>query len=398
MNSRKRGEKTRKEDDMNRVYAVRCADYSEVEEKMDTLLKMMGGIEKFLSPGEKAVLKVNLLAAAEPEKAVTTHPTVVASVARLAKGLGAVPVIADSPGSGYPYTKKSLERTYRSSEMDKVAEDTGIAINYDTTFDVVSYPEGEHFKRFEIITPVLEADSLINLCKLKTHGFTHMTGAIKNLFGIIPGLTKPGYHAKLHEKQHFASMLLDLAAYASPRLSIMDAVVGMEGNGPHSGDPRSVGMLLASSNPLALDVVAGEIMGLSKMNNPVLVEAERRGLTPVDMDQVELIGADPSSLRIPGFKLPPTVPAIHERFFSFLYPFVKKGFSVKPRIIKDKCQFCGTCRDACPVDVITVSDKIPAKIDDKGCIRCYCCHEMCPHDAIELHQSWLYRLLNRSRA
>jgi uncharacterized protein (DUF362 family) len=131
---------------MNKVYAVRCADYSEVEEKMDTLLKMMGGIEKFLSPGEKVILKVNLLAAAEPEKAVTTHPSVVASVARMAKGLGAVPIIADSPGSGYPYAKKSLDRTYHASEMDKVAEETGIAINYDTTFDVVSFPEGEHFR------------------------------------------------------------------------------------------------------------------------------------------------------------------------------------------------------------------------------------------------------------
>lgn len=383
---------------MNKVYAVRCPDYSEVEKRLGDLFEMMGGIEKFISSGEKVVLKVNLLAAVQPEKAVTTHPSVVSSVARMAKGLGAIPVIADSPGSGYPYTKKSLERTYRASEMDKVAKETGIALNFDTTFDVVSYPEGEHFKRFEIITPVLEADSLINLCKLKTHGFTHMTGAIKNLFGIIPGLTKPGYHAKLQDKRHFASMLLDLAAYASPRLSIMDAVVGMEGAGPHSGDSRNVGLLLASSNPLALDVVEGEIMGLTKVNNPVLAEAERRGLTPVDIDQVELIGADPSSLRIPDFKLPPTVPAIQDRLFSFLYPLVKKAFSVRPRIIEDKCQFCGTCRDACPVDVIAVSDKIPAKIDDRGCIRCYCCHEMCPHDAIELHQGRLYRLLNRQRA
>ncbi len=383
---------------MNEVYVVRCPDYSEVEERMGDLFDMMGGSGKFLSPGEKIVLKVNLLAAAEPEKAVTTHPGVVASVARMTKELGATPVIADSPGSGYPYTKKTLERTYRASEMDKVAEEVGVTLNYDTSFDVVSYPEGEHFKRFEIITPVLESDSFINLCKLKTHGFTHMTGAVKNIFGIIPGLTKPGYHAKLHEKNHFASMLLDLAAYASPRLSIMDAVVGMEGNGPHSGDPRHVGMLLASSNPLALDVVAGEIMGLAKMNNPVLVEAERRGLTPVEIDQVELIGVDPSSLRIPGFKLPPTVPPIHDRLFSFLYPLVKKGFSVKPRIIRVKCTSCGTCRDACPVGVITVSEKVPAEIDEKGCIRCYCCHEMCPHDAIELHQSRLYRLLNRHRA
>ncbi len=383
---------------MSKVYVVRCSGYNKVEEKMRILFELMGGIEKFLSPGEKVILKVNLLAAAEPEKAVTTHPAVVASVARMAKDMGAIPMIADSPGSGYPYTKKTLERTYRASQMDRVAGEVGIAVNYDTSFEIVSYPEGEHFKRFEIISPVLESDCVFNLCKLKTHGFTHMTGAVKNLFGIIPGLTKPGYHAKLYEKKHFASMLLDLAAFASPRLSIMDAVVGMEGNGPHSGDPRNVGLLLASSSPLALDVVEGEIMGLSKKNNPVLVEAERRGLTPVNLEQVDLIGADPASLHIPGFKLPPTIPAIHDRLFSFLYPLVKKGFSVKPRIIREKCISCGSCRDACPVDVITVSDNVPAAIDDKGCIRCYCCHEMCPHDAIELHQSRLYRWLNRGRS
>jgi uncharacterized protein (DUF362 family)/NAD-dependent dihydropyrimidine dehydrogenase PreA subunit len=383
---------------MNEVYVVRCADYAAVEEGMGKLMALMGGVEKFLSPGEKTVLKVNLLAAAKPDKAVTTHPQVVASFARMAKKIGAIPLIADSPGSGYPYTQKTLDRTYRASGLDKVAEEVGIALNDDITFQVVSYPAGDQFKRFEIITPVLESDSLINLCKLKTHGFMHMTGAIKNLFGIIPGLTKPGYHAKLREKNHFANMLLDLAAYASPRLSIMDAVMGMEGNGPHSGEPRHVGMLLASANPLALDVVAGEIMGLPQMSNPILVEAERRGLAPSEIDQVELIGAEPSDLRIPGFKLPPTIPAIHDRLFSFLYPFVKKGFSVKPRIIDNKCISCGTCRDACPVGVITVADKIPAEIDDKGCIRCYCCHEMCPHDAIELHQGRLYRLFNRDRA
>ncbi len=382
---------------MEKVYVIRCLDYAEVEEKMDKLLEMMGGIEMFVTAGERVVLKTNLLAAAAPEKAVTTHPSIVLSISRMAKDKKADPIIADSPGSGYPYTEKVLERTYRTTEMDQVAKGAGVDLNFDTSYQTVTNPDGKYFKRFEIITPVHEADAVINLCKLKTHGFMHMTGAVKNIFGVIPGLTKPGYHAKLQKKSHFANMLLDLCDYISPRLSIMDAVIGMEGNGPHNGELRHVGMLLASTSPLALDVVAGEIMGLTKDKNPVLAEAEKRGQTPVRLDQMELIGVDPTELLIPDFKLPPTVPGLHDRIFGLLYPIFRNAFSVFPRTIKSRCVSCGTCRDACPMQIITVTDKTPAQIDTKKCIRCYCCHEMCPHDAIELHTSHLYRLLNRRR-
>jgi uncharacterized protein (DUF362 family)/NAD-dependent dihydropyrimidine dehydrogenase PreA subunit len=382
---------------MEKVYVIRCSNYGAVEEVMVKLLEMMGGVERFVSPGQRVVLKANLLAAAKPEKAVTTHPSIVSIIARMARDKKADPIIAESPGSGYPYTEKMLERSYRTTEMDKVAKEAGIDLNFDTSFQTVSYPDGEYFKRFEIITPVHEADAVINLCKLKTHGFMHMTGAVKNIFGVIPGLTKPGYHAKLKQKSHFANMLIDLCNYISPRLSIMDAVIGMEGDGPHNGEPRNVGLLVGSTSPLALDVVAGEIMGLPKDKNPVLVEAEKRGLSPVDLDQLELIGADPTELRIADYKLPSTVPGLSDRIFRVVYPIFKNGFSVFPRIIESKCSSCGSCRDACPMHVITVKDKTPARIDTKNCIRCYCCHEMCPHDSIELHTSRLYRLFNRMR-
>ena len=382
---------------MEQVYIVHCENYDSAEEKTVELIEQMGGIAKFLSPNERVVLKTNLLAAAEPEKAVTTHPSIVSSVARMAKDIKAIPIIADSPGSGYSYTEKILERTYRTTGMDRVAKEGGIDINFDTSFQIVSYPDGKYFKRFEIITPVYAADAVINLCKLKTHGFMYMTGAVKNIFGVIPGLTKPGYHAKLQEKSHFANMLIDLCDYISPRLSIMDAIVGMEGNGPHNGDLRSVGFLIASTSPLALDVVAGEVMGLPKDKNPVLVEAEKRGRSPVTLEQLELIGAGSEDLRIPDFKLPSTVAGFHDRIFGRLYPIFRNAFSVSPRIIESKCISCGTCRDACPMHVITVVGKTPARIDTKNCIRCYCCHEMCPHDAIELRTSRIYRLFNRTR-
>ncbi len=380
---------------MNKVYVVQCPDYEQVGEKIDKLLAMMGGMHQFAKAGEKIVLKPNLLAAAKPEKATTTHPALVTAMARMAKDAGAIPVIADSPGSGYPYIEKTMKRVYRTCGMYEAAELSGCEVNLDTTHEIVSFLGGDFIKRFEIITPVLRADAVFNLCKLKTHSFMSMTGAVKNSFGVIPGLTKPGYHAKLHDTGWFARMCLDLSLFVSPRISIMDAVIGMEGNGPHNGIPRHVGLLVASINPLALDVVAGEIMGIERENNPILIEAEKRGLSPNRLEQVELMGIDATALRIPDFKLPTTI--FGKTGFgplSLIIPLFKSGFTVRPQIIKDKCTACGVCHDACPVQVISMEETY-AQIDKNNCIRCYCCHEMCEYDAIELRSSILHRMFNR---
>jgi len=285
--------------------------------------------------------------------------------------------------------------------MYKAAEEAGIEINFDTTHEVVSFPNGKLIKRFEVITPVVKADGVFNLCKLKTHVFMHMTGAVKNNFGVIPGLIKPGYHAKLHDTNHFANMLLDLTECVSPRISIMDAVIGMEGHGPGAtGAPRHIGLLLAAKSPLALDIVASEIIGLRQENNPVLVEAEKRGLHPNCLQEVQVIGANISDLRISDYKFPATIfggtgMGRMSWWQRALVPLFKDGMSVKPRVIKDKCIACGACFESCPMKVITIIDDRYCQIDEKGCIRCYCCHEMCPNDAIELRKSILYRIICR---
>lgn len=382
----------------NSVFIVRCPDYDVVGDKITELIAMMTGMGSFAAPGEKIVLKVNLLQPAKPEQALTTHPALVAAVARLLKNEGAIPIIADSPGSGYPYTERNLNRFYRTCGMSQAAEKAGIKLNLDTTYDTVSYPAGKMIKRFEVITPVLEADAVFNLCKLKTHLFMHMTGAVKNIFGVIPGLTKPGYHFKLRDKARFAAMLLDLAEYVSPRVSIMDAVMALEGEGPGSrGVPRHVGLLIAARSPLALDVVASEIIGLKRANNPVLIEAENRGLYPNRIEEVEIVGADISDLRVLDYKLPATaVEGSGFGRFDWLAPMFRKRMTLQPRVIKANCIVCGACRDSCPVKAITIVDCNHAQINDDVCIRCYCCHEMCPEGAIKLHQGLLYRIVNRS--
>ncbi len=384
----------------NKVYAVKCMDYKYAHQKLKELFKLMGGISLFVKKGMKVVLKPNFLQGAGPEKAVTTHPEVIISTGKLVKEAGGDPLIADSPGAGYQYNKTNLQKIYKDCKVHDLAVKNNIKLNFNTNFKVVSFPEGKLIKRFEIIEPVLAADCVFNLCKLKTHVLMHMTGAVKNNFGVIPGLSKPGYHAKLDNKMYFAGMLLDLAMYVSPRISILDAVIGLEGQGPgSSGHPRQVGWLLASVSQLALDVVAGEMMGIKQAYNPVLKEAENRGMFPVKLKDVEIIGAKLPDLVVKDYKKP-TSYSEGTKFTDLapmqklVEPLLKTGMSLKPVILKDKCIKCGVCIKACPVNAIKYYKNKYAKINKQKCIRCYCCHEMCESNAVKLKKSIVYRFFN----
>ena len=372
------------------VYVVKCERYENAAEKIAELLALMGGMGRFVKSGEKITLKANLLGAAAPEKALCTHPAVVAAVGALAKKEGAVPLIADSPGSGYFYTEATLKKVYTTCGMYAAAEQAGISVNMDTGTGKVSFPQGKLVKRMDVIKPITQADGVINLCKMKTHSFMHMTGAVKNLFGVIPGLSKVTYHAKMRDRNRFADMLLDLALYVSPRLSVMDAVTAMEGDGPGAaGTPRHVGLLLASESALALDVVASEIMGFAHEQNPVLVAAERRGLSPCRIEDVEVIGEELSSVKISNYKFPSTVSEVGlpPGKTSLLGRFFMSKKAKYPGVIRENCIGCVICANSCPQKTIAITEqqgKKLAVINTKNCIRCYCCHEMCPHKAIEI--------------
>ena len=382
------------------VYAASCPDYEQAEGAIRALVEQMGGMGRFVRPGERIVLKANLLRAAPPESAICTHPAVVEAVAKLVKEAGGTPVICDSPG-GALHKEGVLRSLYEKTGMAAAAAAAGAELAMDSSTRTVSLPEGKVLRQAEIITPVAEADGVIDLCKMKTHVLMSMTGAVKNLFGVIPGLSKVGYHATHPDHATFADVLLDLTGYVKPRLSLMDGILAMEGDGPgSSGTPRQAGLLLASANPLALDTAAGAIMNLPRQDNPVLLAAERRGLTPCRMEDVELIGGTVEELRMADYKFPASTKS---NLMDFLGPLArpaerlcKKALSQTPRIDGAKCVGCGICAKSCPGQAIAMTAPgKKARISQKACIHCYCCHELCPQKAVELHQSWLGRLLTK---
>ena len=382
------------------VYAASCPDYSQAEACIRALVEQMGGMGRFVRPGERIVLKANLLRAAPPESAICTHPAVVEAVAKLVKEAGGTRVIGATPG-GPLHREAVLRSLYEKPGRAAAAAAAGAELSMDSSTRTVSLPEGKVLRQAEIITPVAEADGVIDLCKMKTHVLMSMTGAVKNLFGVIPGLSKVGYHATHPDHATFADVLLDLTGYVKPRLSLMDGILAMEGDGPgSSGTPRQAGLLLAAANPLALDTAAGAIMNLPRQDNPVLLAAERRGLTPCRMEDVELIGGTVEELRMADYKFPASTKS---NLMDFLGPLArpaerlcKKALSQTPRIDGAKCVGCGICAKSCPGQAIAMTAPgKKARISQNACIHCYCCHELCPQKAVELHQSWLGRLLTK---
>jgi len=320
-----------------------------------------------LKPGMHVVLKPNLLAARKPELAVTTHPEVLAAIARWLRAHGIDRItLCDSPGG--IYTPAMLRKTYAVCGLDVLRP--LMELNEDVTF---SEKNG-----FNIVTPILQADYIINVCKLKTHGLTTMSAAVKNLFGCIPGIQKPEWHCKRPSLAGFSDMLIDLCETVKPNLTFMDAIGCMEGNGPGGGTVRYMGMTLCSRSPYALDEAGAKLMALSAAA-PSIEAARRRGLSSPD---IELVG-DALVPANPPFALPDAVVGT-ERLFSInglFHLFCGRGRKY-PKLVKDKCVGCGKCAESCPMHIIEIKNH-KAVIRRKGCISCFCCQEMCAFHAID---------------
>lgn len=379
------------------VSLVKCEDYdaAEVLRAVQDSVRLLGGLDRCVVSGQKVLLKPNLLRAAAPERCVTPHPHVVLAVGRMLLDQGCEVVLADSPGAGQPYTEAGLQKVYAATGMDKVAEELGIELNLDTTYRDVPNPDGRKIKRFSIISPALDADAIVSVCKAKTHVMTSMTGAAKNLFGLLPGWEKPSLHSRMGSTRDFAAMLVDLSELMRPRLSIMDAIIGMEGDGPNNGSPRKIGAVIASADVHALDVVEARLMGYEPMDICTIREAVERGLLDLSFGDVRTVGEEVEQLRVPDFRKPTTYMPGEEHEQGRLVRTIGKlarSYALRPEVMAGRCTGCGRCEEACPEKAVVVKNG-KAKFSYGDCIRCYCCHEMCPHDAIALRKSMSGRML-----
>ena len=343
------------------------------------------GIDLSEFSGKKVVLKPNLLLKFAPERAATVHPDVVYAAAKLFVEAGADVMLAESPGG--PYTQGALKGIYKTSGMEDAAEAAGFTLNYDTSFTEVSAEDGERSNHFTIINPILEADCIVNLCKLKSHSMALMTAAVKNLFGTVPGTLKVEYHSRFPRQEDFAAAMVDLTSYICKNkrvISVCDAIVGMEGNGPSAGKPKNIGCILASENPFALDLLASHIIGAG--NDVMMIEnGKKRGYMPKDISGLEILGENPESCLVKDFVLPDT----HKRnILNHLPAFLEP----RPVVVKSKCIGCGECARSCPQKIITIKNH-KAHIDKSKCIKCYCCQELCKPAAIKIHRNILYRII-----
>ncbi|PKM83404.1 MAG: hypothetical protein CVU89_01265 [Firmicutes bacterium HGW-Firmicutes-14] len=368
---------------MAKVSIVKCPGYGkqeEVDAAVRNALDLIGGIERFVQPGQRALLKVNALTPKPPEAAVTTHPAFIKAMVREVKRAGGIPMIGDS-SAGIIAGQAPTAQTFRATGIEQAAEESGARL---VNFDISGVEPVEcdgPVKVLHIARPVLEADVVISLPKLKTHSLTLFTGAVKNMFGCIPGHRKAEYHRMAPVVTEFSEVLVDILAKTKPALAVMDGITGMEGNGPSGGSRRDIGLILAGEDCVALDAVASRIIGIDPFRVLTTSIAHNRRLGVGSPESIDIVGESLENVIIRDFCLPST--AFLERMPRFLLRGVFGMLKARPEIDRHICKGCRFCVESCPMTAMKMVGNVP-EIDYNKCISCLCCQELCPGKAIEM--------------
>ena len=373
-----------------RVWLARQRDYGpSLEEKIAQAFDVLGVWDE-LRPGMTVVLKPNLVMSSKPEQAIITHPAFTAAVGKCVQKAGGRVVIAESPGG--PYTPAAMKAMFRATGYRDMAEACGFTLYTDCKSREVTLPQAKRCRELSVVEPFLDRDYLIDLPKLKTHSMVGFSGAVKNLFGTVPGLQKPELHCRFPEREPFSEMLCDLCHFLGPDLSLMDGIWAMEGNGPTGGQRRDLHVIAGSESPWALDVAAASLVGLEPEKITMLWEGHERGYGPLDLSELELVGDPMETLLAPDFlKAEASSTDFIDRLPKFLRPAAKKLATPYPRIDKKRCVGCGKCAESCPQHTISLREG-KAVIRYQNCIRCFCCHEMCPKHVVQIKRLGLLRL------
>jgi uncharacterized protein (DUF362 family)/Pyruvate/2-oxoacid:ferredoxin oxidoreductase delta subunit len=372
-----------------RVAIACCPDYSEtgVRTAVEAVIAGIGGLGAFVAPGQTVLLKPNMLTDRAPERAVTTHPEVVRAVIRMVKERGAKPVVADSPAS-----VAKIEKVWETTGFRAMCEQENTPLlNLEKAGAVCFSADGFSFS---IAKPVLDADVVINMPKVKTHLLTIFTGAVKNLYGTVPGFQKSALHREHPTPRRFGQLLASIYGKVRPALSIADGIVGMDGEGPSGGRPVSLGLLAASADGVALDAVLCGLLHINAKAIHYFRPLKLAGVGETRREAIELVGSSPDRFESIPFHAPGTL--LGSLIPGRLVRQLRRYLWIRPSFT-DKCVFCGRCAAACPMQALTVEKGARPRLDPRKCIECCCCHEVCPEQAIEIVQSPLLKFVRKGK-
>lgn len=379
---------------MAKVVVQECGGYeiNGLMRKINDGIERLGGWELFVHPGDKVLLKVNLIGPKPSESAAVTHSEFVRAMVRLLKQRECEVWIGDSSGgaiAGIAPTGKS----FRAAGYEKVAEEEGAIIkNFDSEGVVEIAPNSNPEEKMYLAKPIFDADVVINLPKLKTHSAGIYTGAVKNVFGCIPGLRKAKYHKMAPNPESFGEILADIHQAAKFQLHIMDGIIAMQGEGPTAGEVYQGNKILISIDPLALDTIAIKMLGIELEEVPILGAAIKRGIGESRLENITIDGDYKAAPRLSGFKLPKRYKSSKKRNYNALIKIID-FFKAVPKVNSKKCRNCNVCVESCPAKAIDIDTK---QINYDICIECMCCHELCMYKAVELKkENFLAGMLDR---